>query len=286
MVDQDRGYPTERRASPSGRDLTVDYLYWLLGISLAFALLERVRPARPGQPVWRPQALNDLFYLLLHGYLWALLFGSAIGGVAAATRSVLGSAGLLPELGLLTGASFAVQFAVYLVVSDFLQWCVHRLLHAVPWLWAFHKVHHSIHDMDWAGNFRFHWMEVVVYRSLLYLPLLALGGGGAPLFAVAVFSTVWGHFNHSNLAVSLGPLGRVFNSPRMHLWHHDASAEGGTSKNFGIVLSLWDFLFGTAYWPRERSPERIGYTGDEEMPRGLLGQLSFPLVRRSGDGSQ
>ena len=166
----------------------------------------------------------------------------------------------------LDGRSFALQFAVFLLVSDFLQWCVHNLLHRVPFLWPLHKVHHSIHTMDWLGAFRFHWGEVVVYRSLLYVPLLWLGGDPGPLFAVAVFSTFWGHFNHSNMDVRLGPLGYVFNSPRMHLWHHDASDEGGVAKNFGIVLSLWDFLFGTAYWPRERPPRRIGYPGDEEMP--------------------
>jgi sterol desaturase/sphingolipid hydroxylase (fatty acid hydroxylase superfamily) len=66
----------------------------------------------------------------------------------------------------------------------------------------------------------------------------------------------------------------------MHLWHHDASDEGGVAKNFGIVLSLWGFLFRTAYWPRERSPQRLGYPGVEEMPTGLLGELAWPLAGR------
>ena len=64
------------------------------------------------------------------------------------------------------------------------------------------------------------------------------------------------------------------------MWHHDASSEGGSAKNFGIVLSLWDFLFGTAYWPRDRAPERIGYAGDEEMPTDWVRQEVFPLWRR------
>ena len=108
-----------------------------------------------------------------------------------------------------------------------------------------------------------------------------MGGDYEPLLTCWVFATVWGHFNHSNLRVGIGPLGWVFNSPRMHLWHHDASDEGGTAKNFGIVLSLWDWLFRTAYWPRDRAPERIGYPGDEEMPRDVPRQLAFPLTRRS-----
>ena len=48
----------------------------------------------------------------------------------------------------------------------------------------------------------------------------------------------------------------------------------------GVVLSCWDFLFGTAYWPRGRAPERIGYPGDGEMPADAVRQALFPATRR------
>jgi sterol desaturase/sphingolipid hydroxylase (fatty acid hydroxylase superfamily) len=179
------------------------------------------------------------------------------------------------------GWPLLAQVAVFLVLADFLQWCIHNLLHRVPWLWTFHKVHHSIDTMDWIGNFRFHWMEIVVYKALQWLPLAWLNASSEAVLAVAVVTTIWGDLNHSNLDVGLGPLGYLLNSPRMHLWHHDQSTEGGVAKNFGIVFSVWDFLFGTAYWPRERSPLQIGYPGDGEMPRSLPGQLLWPLARRS-----
>ena len=263
------------------------YWAWLLGVSLFFVLVERLRPARRTQPLARPQLANDLFYLVFNGHFYAVLFGGLTAATALATRDLLAPA--LPfatESSALAQLPWWAQFVLFLLVSDFLQWCVHNLLHRVPLLWQFHKVHHSVHQMDWAANFRFHWMELVVYRSLLYLPLALLGGSPSALFAVAVFATFWGHFNHANLDVGIGRLGYVFNSPRMHLWHHDSSDEGGVSKNFGIVLSLWDFLFGTAYWPRERGPERIGYPEDGEMPANLALQLAFPATRQRGDGAR
>jgi sterol desaturase/sphingolipid hydroxylase (fatty acid hydroxylase superfamily) len=265
----------------------VTYWHWLAGISLFFALAERLRPARPAQPLLRGQWANDLFYLAFNGHFYALLAGGIAGALALRTRAALSPwlpfAG--PGEGLAAWPAWA-QFAVYLLASDFLQWGVHNLLHRVPFLWQFHKVHHSIHTMDWAGNFRFHWIELVVYRALLYVPLSLLGGDGGPLFAVAVFATFWGHLNHANLDVDLGRLGYLFNSPRMHLWHHDASDEGGVAKNFGIVLSLWDWLFGTAWWPRERTPGRIGYPGDAELPPDLPRQMLFPLTRLRGGAGQ
>jgi sterol desaturase/sphingolipid hydroxylase (fatty acid hydroxylase superfamily) len=261
----------------------LSYLAWLGLISLGFFLAERLLPARPEQRALRPQLLNDLLLLAFNGHLWAVLTGALTGWLVLRAQGLLERLGARPEHGFLDGWPFLAQFALYLVASDFLQWCVHNLLHRVPMLWSFHKLHHSARALDWAVNFRFHWMELVVYRTLLYLPLLFLGGDGEPLFAVAIFATAWGHFNHSNLALSIGPLAYVFNSPRMHLWHHDASDEGGKAKNFGIVLSAWDWLFGTAYWPRERGPQRLGYPGDAEMPRDVVRQELFPLTRR---GSQ
>ena len=158
---------------------------------------------------------------------------------------------------------------------------MHLALHRFPLLWEFHKLHHSIRDMDWVGNFRFHWMELVVYGCLLFVPLsLWLGPSGQALLIVAVGSTLWGNLNHANIDIDLGPLAYVLNSPRMHLWHHDASGEGRMSKNYGVVLSLWDWVFRTAYWPRDRAPLRLGYEGDEEMPSTLWRQLLYPLTRR------
>lgn len=262
----------------------MQYWHWLLIASLTFAVLERVRPARRAQGFLRTELAVDLFYLALHGNLWWLLFGGAIQWSAKSTSGALG----LPEGAALLGqVPWGLQLALFLIVADFLQWCVHNLLHRVPFLWQFHKVHHSAHAMDWAVNFRFHWVETIVYRTLLFVPLACLGGEPSALFAAAVFGTFWGHFNHSNLDVSLGPLGYIFNSPCMHMWHHDASTEGGVAKNYGIILSVWDFAFGTAYWPRERAPQRLGYAGDDDMPSGLLGQLAFPLARnKSGEHEQ
>ena len=255
------------------------YSYWLLGTSVAFVLLERLFPWRKRQALLRPGWLRDLGFLALNGHFFSLWTALLTGAAATAATTALHSLGFRLEGSPVPRWPFALQFLAFLVLADFLQWCIHNLLHRLPWLWTFHKVHHSITTMDWIGNWRFHWMEIVVYKSLQWLPLAWLDASSGAVFAVAVVTTAWGDFNHANVDVGLGPLGWVLNSPRMHLWHHDQSSEGGAAKNFGIVLSLWDFLFGTAYWPRERSPEQLGYPGMAEMPQTLHGQALWPLAR-------
>ena len=262
------------------------YLHWLVAISLAFVLLERLVPWRKGQALLRPGWARDLGFLALNGHVFSLLTAGVNGWLAAQATRLLQAAGLRLDASPVAGWPLAAQVAALLIVSDFLQWCVHNLLHRVPALWTFHKVHHAITTMDFVGNFRFHWMEILVYKSALWLPLALLGASGDAAFLVAVVTTIWGDLNHANLNVGLGPLGYVLNNPRMHLWHHDASDEGGVAKNFGIVLSLWDFLFRTAYWPRDRSPQTLGYPGIEEMPGSLLAELAWPLTSRRRRGER
>jgi sterol desaturase/sphingolipid hydroxylase (fatty acid hydroxylase superfamily) len=258
------------------------YWHWLVAISLAFILLENLFPWREGQRVLRRGWLRDVAFLTLNGHLFSLWTAALAGAAALAATKGLRVLGLQLERSPVAQWPVAAQFVAFLVLSDFLQWCIHNLLHRVPWLWTFHKVHHSITTMDWIGNWRFHWMEIVVYKTIQWLPLAWLNASPGVVFAVAVVTTVWGDFNHANLDVGLGRLGYVLNSPRMHLWHHDQSSEGGTAKNFGVVLSVWDHIFRTAYWPRERSPEQLGYPGMAEMPPSFHGQALWPVTRIGG----
>ena len=76
-------------------------------------------------------------------------------------------------------------------------------------------------------------------------------------------------------AFALGPFMKyIFNSPEMHIWHHsyELPADRQRGINFGISLSLWDWLFGTAYIPHDGRDIRLGFPGVEEFPEGFVGQ--------------
>jgi sterol desaturase/sphingolipid hydroxylase (fatty acid hydroxylase superfamily) len=260
------------------------YPFWLGAISILCFILERIRPWRPKQRALRVGFAQDLFWLAFNGHF----AGVALAYVAAWALSPLGRLLRIahipaPEsLRLLGHAPLWLQFLMLLVLKDFLEWFIHNLLHRVPWLWEFHKLHHSIEELDFIGNLRFHWMESVVYKTLTYLPLVALGVDGQVILWVAVVDTLIGHLNHANLNLGWGPLRYLINSPRMHVWHHDVIARSGHGKNFGIVFSLWDFLFGTAYLPSEPSqPSKLGFDDMERFPKGLLSRLTYPLSRAS-----
>lgn len=264
---------------------TRGYFFWLLAISFLCWILERLAPWRPQQQAWRAQFGQDLFWLVFNGHYAGVLLAFITGWLLQQVGQLLGGWPLPPpsSLRLLAATPLWIQFFVLLVVKDFLEWLVHQLLHRVPWLWEFHKLHHSITQLDWIGNMRFHWMEIAAYKGLTYLPLVILGVEGQVILWIAVFSTLIGHLNHANLRLDWGPLRYVLNSSRFHAWHHDVVLHGPHGQNYAILFSVWDWLFGTAYLPAtQEQPARIGFEHMETFPRDLLPRLVYPFWKRKG----
>jgi sterol desaturase/sphingolipid hydroxylase (fatty acid hydroxylase superfamily) len=261
---------------------TRGYFFWLLMVSLFCWVLERVAPWRRQQEAFRDQFGQDLFWLVFNGhYAGVLLAAVSTWALQWLSHRLLGhDLPNQPAGAILAGQPLWLQFVVFLVVKDFLEWGIHNLLHRVPWLWEFHKLHHSIRELDWIGNMRFHWMEIVVYRGLTYFPLFLLGVSSRVILWIAIFTTLIGHLNHSNLDLDWGVLRYVLNSPRLHIWHHDLDLHYRSGQNFGVVFSLWDFLFGTAYFPAQGQPEQLGFEKIEEFPGSLIQRLAYPFWKR------
>lgn len=263
--------------------MTSAYLYPVaLGIiSLAVFALEAWRPWRPEQPQFRSTLPSDLLHLIFNGhFLGVMLYGIGQVWLAPPLFSTLRAAGAYEAIHANAAAHWPLwlQIPFVILVLDFLQWCIHNLLHRVPWLWTFHQTHHSVVDgeMDWIVAFRFQWGEIVVYKALQYLPLAFFGFASEAVLVHAIFGTLIGHLNHANLDWDYGPLRYVLNNPRMHIWHHDYDRDARSTVNFGIILSLWDYLFGTAQVPKH-PPHRLGYEGVEAHPRDFFGQAAWPI---------
>ncbi|NQT94137.1 MAG: sterol desaturase family protein, partial [Lentisphaerae bacterium] len=259
--------------------MLVDYTFWLAVVSAGCLVAERIAPWRRGQRFLRPGLAQDGFWLVFNGCIVTIAFG----GVLRFTETALGVGfsrvfGVMPgNLRAIAGFSLPVQVIVVLVVSDLVEWLVHNALHRWRPLWGIHRLHHSIRIMDWIGNFRFHWGEIIVYKTVKYLPLAVLGARWESILVSAVIATLIGNLNHSNLNISWGPFRYVLNSPRMHIWHHDKNPASRAGVNFGVVFSLWDWIFGTAYMPREaKQPAELGFRGMEKSPTSLGMRFFLP----------
>ena len=262
-----------------------NYVTLLVGVSLAVFAVEQLAPWRRSQARVRKDFWLDAFYMFFNFFLFSALGYAALSDVVVVAlndllRATLGWENLVAVQ--LEGLPLVAQLAIFFVVRDFLHWNIHRVLHRVPRLWEFHKVHHSVAEMGFAAHLRYHPAETIVYRTLEYLPMAMLGFGLTDFFIVHAVALTIGHLNHANVALPLGPLRYVFNSPQMHIWHHARAQPGPHGCNFGISLSLWDWVFRTSYWPHDGRDEPLGFERDAEFPAGFGGQLRHGLPFADG----
>ena len=261
-----------------------NYFYWLIALSLVVWILEVVIPWRKEQAIFRQDFWMDGFYLFFNYFLFSLIAYNAISNVAVTAFNDFLS---LFEINNLVAIQIQTwpkwtQLLTLFVIADFIQWNVHRTLHRVPWMWEFHKVHHSVKEMGVAAHLRFHWMESIFYKTAQYIPLAMIGFGLQDFFIVHIFTTAIGHFNHANLNISYGPLKYIFNNPKMHIWHHAKTLpDGSYGVNYGLTLSVWDYIFKTDYIPSNGQDIALGFDQDEQFPKTLGKQLIYPLFKSS-----
>jgi sterol desaturase/sphingolipid hydroxylase (fatty acid hydroxylase superfamily) len=258
-----------------------NYFYWLIALSLLVFALEIILPWRKNQPILRRGFWLDAFYIIFNFFLFSLIGFNALSNVGVELfNDFLGTFGLTNIVAIQVD-SFPVwaQLLIMFIIADFIQWNVHRMLHRVPWLWQFHKIHHSIKVMGFAAQFRFHFMETIVYKTIQYIPLAMIGFGIEQFFVIHMFAVFVGHLNHANLEWDYGMFKYVFNNPKMHIWHHSKQLpeQHRYGMNFGLTLSLWDYLFGTAYVPESGRDIELGFDGDDDFPENFGGQLIFPF---------
>ena len=258
-----------------------NYFYWLVGASVVIWALELAFPWRKNQPAIRQDFWLDAFYLFWNYFLFSLIAYNALSMVGVELfKDFLGLFGVKNIVAVQVGnwPKWA-QLLFIFVLRDFMQWNIHRLLHHTPWMWEFHKVHHSTQEMGFAALLRYHWMENVIYRTLEYVPLAMIGFGISDFFIVHTFTLVMGQLGHANLYLPLGKLKYLLNSPQMHLWHHakEMPASHPTGFNYGITLSVWDYIFGTNYWPHNDAHLAVGLPDAEHFPTNFAGQMLKPF---------
>ncbi len=192
-------------------------------------------------------------------------------GPAAAWLVPLGTAKLWPA-----DATLLLQLPLAMVVAELFQYWSHRFSHTWEPFWRLHATHHSAPRLYFFNAARFHPLDIVIDTTAGLIPLTLLGAPPKVLTLFALATAVLGYLQHSNVRVVLGPLNYVFSMAELHRWHHAKNlAEANT--NYGSNLILWDLVFGSFFWPRDRKPpEDIGIPDLAAFPQTYWAQLTSP----------
>jgi sterol desaturase/sphingolipid hydroxylase (fatty acid hydroxylase superfamily) len=179
--------------------------------------------------------------------------------------------------------------AILLIGDDMSQYWWHRLSHAVPLLFNFHRAHHEGRYIS---------VRVAYRNSILYymfMPTLWISGsliflGLGEVFVVYLLfkalviygahcAVPWDAFlyRHKALSPIAWVIERAISTPSTHHAHHGMNAEDGVTNyngNYGNLLFFWDVLFGTARITR-RYPTEFGLPGEQRAT--FLKQLFYPF---------
>ena len=254
-----------------------NYFYGLIAMSLLVWLLEILFPWRKEQGIFRKDFWLDGFYMFFNFFIFSVVIASLYSAVELLFSNFGIGLSSIAVIDLKT-LPVVVQLLIFFVFLDFVQWLTHVALHRFEMFWRFHQVHHSVEEMGFAAHLRYHWMENVLYKPLKTIAIMLLGGFEPEQAYMVHFLAIFiGHLNHANIHLTWGPLKYVFNNPVMHLWHHSFHLPKGVKygMNYGISLSLWDYVFKTAHIPHDDPNVKLGYPGMERLPKGFFGQLFY-----------
>lgn len=239
------------------------------------ALLERVIPYEQNWSHAHGDVVTDIWHLTLTGALAEgarIALNTGLIVVAAALSASLGSE-LWP-----TDAPILVQLLLALLIAEFSGYWIHRLEHTTMPLWRLHSVHHSPTRLYWLNAFRTHPLDAIMSQTIAVSPLIVLGAPLEALTLYGVYTIVHTTMHHSNVDARLGPFNTVFAMAEVHRWHH-SPVVGEMSANYGTVLTVWDWVFGTRFVPKDRVIRDVGLDeAHDGYPANYVGQLKAPFA--------
>lgn len=221
--------------------LSIDLNYIIIGLMVLFYSLEHLLGTQFKFDK-RPQHL--FHHILFFGAFY-------LGNILWAVVTVLSIEWMNKnEIGLfyLFDLPVWIKLILGIMIFDFVSYWFHRIAHVTPFLWRFHRVHHSDTSMDASTFFRGHPLESFLWFGTSNI--LAAGIFGLDLISLGLYFLVLTPFlflEHSNIRFPKWldkTVGLVFTTPNIHKIHHEQD-QYYTDSNYSDIFIIWDRLFGT-----------------------------------------
>ncbi len=243
-----------------------------------------------------PSAKLDYIYFILNSLLKIVIIAPLV--ISAKTIAEWIFYYLMkinPDMMFNINLSTSIVVAIYSIslflVSDFTRYWLHRWLHTVPFLWAFHKVHHSCEVLNPISFYRVHPVENLLFGLRYSLSTGIVTGICLWLFGsqldiwtifgsnafVVIFLLLGANLRHSQIYLYYPKwLEKLFISPAQHQLHHSPRY---VTKNYGGYLGIWDYIFGS--WQSGKDaikPTRYGFSKTMSKPyQSLSGLILEPF---------
>ena len=166
-------------------------------------------------------------------------------------------------------APLALRLFVYTLISDFLAYWVHRLLHTGT-LWPAHKWHHYPVNLYWCSGVQ----ASIIQQALSNLPYIFAGFflrviPSWLILSIILKNAIENDLMHLNVRWGYRWMEWVIVTPRYHQIHHSDNPKHYQC-NLGVLFSIWDRIFGTYFDPQAAPPSIQFGIGEKVSPIRLV----------------
>ena len=248
---------------------------WLQMLSLygwiwIIPIVERLFPLNK-QPIVRPGIINDLIHTYHRLHLHSMLNAAFVAWLVTYAQQHAGQGAYLQ--GSLANVHWAWSFLALLLMGHITFYVAHYYSHKIPLLWQFHRVHHSSLTLDSFSTSRFHVVDKAFFAAPYLMLVTYFQPDPALVFLYISFRDFWGRYGHGNIKDAHW-LGYFASNPKFHRWHHSNHPEA-IDKNFSAEFNFMDYMFGTAYYPKDRIPDNFG---EQDYSNNIIVQHYRPFV--------
>ncbi|MGB0892433.1 MAG: sterol desaturase family protein [Flavobacteriaceae bacterium] len=250
-------------------------LIWIISCLSIFWIFEGIYPLRKHQyNKWKHAKTNLI--LLLSTMIINVVFGIVTVGIFSWIET--------NQFGLLYLIDVPVwaEIIIAVMLLDFVsQYCVHYLLHKVPFMWRFHTVHHSDTHVDVTSGTRHHPIDFI-FRETFALIGIVIAGLPIAYYLIYRISTVFfTYFSHADIQLPKKldkAISYIFITPDTHKFHHH-HVMPWTDTNFGNIFSFWDRIFGTYIYQDTKDIVYGVDILDADKSEDILYQLKAPFKK-------
>jgi sterol desaturase/sphingolipid hydroxylase (fatty acid hydroxylase superfamily) len=246
--------------------LFASYVFYVACIGIL--LLERFLPADKEQPLFGASFAQDFVWVFFSAILNVLILVTFNSVLRAVIRKQM------PWAIVTAWSDWPMwsRFLMGVLAADFLAWFHHWVRHKVHVFWLFHTVHHSQKHLNLFTDFRYHVVEYLIGGFIRVSVMTLLNFGAREIMWWLLFHEWYARFYHANIRTNLGWLRYILVTPQSHRVHHSPEPRHW-DKNFGVMFSIWDRIFGTQY------------KGYDEYPKTGVPDQTFPHEKSARIGS-
>jgi sterol desaturase/sphingolipid hydroxylase (fatty acid hydroxylase superfamily) len=257
---------------------------WVVSLLPIVLFVEIFFRAKPNQAIFSVGLFQDFVWYIFLIFFVALMLNQYIDFLATSFDSYFP----MLHVDLIASLPTSIQIIVVILISDFIGWFDHWVRHKIPFLWEFHKIHHSPRELNFFTNMRVHPVDYIAI-PVIGIPFLMLDLDVAVSTFIGwiIFKELHLFLIHANFRTNFGIFRYILTTPQSHRIHHSIE-QRHQHLNLGVQFVFWDFLFGTQWTEWDEYPD----TGIEDedfplevsaRPKDLLGtmyrQFIHPFTR-------